>query len=208
MGENDRVRRREVLKTTGGVVGGLALAGAAATPAAAQTRYYRYDRVRVRLVDVDATPPRFLTVESPLYLTQARLDACDADHPCSLDVLDYRRPDDGDDNDDDDDNDDRGCPGYAFVVLLCHATTGSDAVVLTGFIRDVLSQQASLGADYVVSVSPTTATNVGDPRPTSDPCPGDDRGDDDAGEDDTDDGDDTDDDDGDDDQDDDDGADG
>lgn len=201
MGERNH-KRRDVLKATGGVLGGLAIGGVAATPVSAQSTYFRYDRLRVRLVDVESAPPRFLTAESPLYLTQALLKKCDADHSCSIDVLDYRRggddddtddagdddaDDNGDDVDDNGDDDDGSCPGFASVVLLCHADDESDAVVLTGLIRDVLSEYSDQGADFVVSLEPTSVTNVDNPRSVSNPCPGDDFDDDDDNDDDNDD---------------------
>lgn len=174
MGKDNRLRRRDVLKTSGGIVGGLAMSGTLPTSVAAQSTYYRYQQVRVRLIDVDTTPPRFLTAESPLYLPQALLAQCSTDHPCSLDVLDYRRTgDDNDDNGDDDDNDDDdSCPGFASVVLLCHGESASEAVVVTGLIRDVLSRFAGQGMDYAVKITPSGGTNINNPERVSNPCPG------------------------------------
>ncbi len=199
---DDRLHRRTVLQTTGGILGGLAAGGALAPSVAAQSAYFRYEQVHVRLVDVDRTPPEFLIVDTPLYLTEAGLAGCDTGHPCSLDVLAYRRlvDDDTDDDDDDtdDDDDDAECPGFASVVLLCHAESAADTVVLTGLIRDVLHREAAQDFDYVVNLAPSSATNVTDPESVSNPCPSAtgraDDDDDDDGDDDADDGDDDDDD--------------
>lgn len=210
MGEDTNFTRRDALKATGGLVGGLAVGNAVAGSAAAQGSYYRYDAVRVRLVDADARPPRFHTVERALYLTEPSLADCDADDACGLDVLDYSVADDDDDNGDDDSNgdddndddasddgngdddgndsgDDRGCPGFASVTLFCNANSGSDAVVLYGLMPDVLSEYDDRGFDFVAGFEPAEATNVEDPETVSSPCPA---ASDDDGDDDNDDGDD------------------
>ena len=196
VGKN-RIRRRDVLKTTGRLLGGFAIAGAVATPATAQPTYFRYDRVRVQLINIESVPPRFLSVESPLYLTQALLSECDTGHPCSIQILAYQRTDDGDDDDDQgddaddtgadddqDDDDDGSCPGFASVTLLCHAESRSDAVVMTGLIRNVLTQYADQGVDFAISLTPSTATNINTPRQVSmtNPCRSDDSDGDDDGD--------------------------
>lgn len=207
MWEEGQLSRRDALKATGGALGGLAVGTAAGTSsAAAQATYYRYDAMLIRLVDVEAQPPRFLQVRAPMYLTRPLLADCNTNHPCSIDVLAYRRTDDDDGNDDDgndddgnddgdddigddtDDDDDR-CPGYASVVLLCHAQSPSGATVLTGLVPDVVAQFAERGYDYAVRVSPSNDTNVNDPETVANPCPAR-TGDDDDGPDDDDDQDD------------------
>lgn len=195
MGENIDVTRRDALKATGSLVGGFAVGGATVGSAAAQETYYRYEAMQVRLVDVDARPPRFHTVERALYLAEPLLADCNTEHPCSIDVLDYDASDDdddtvtdddggsdddGDDGSDNDGDDDRGCAGFASVVLLCHGESSSDAVVLAGLMADVLSEYAERGFDFVVGLSPSDATSVDDPEALSTPCPAtdDDTGDD------------------------------